>query len=528
LIGKDISEELLAEGMSTMNKDNEGSMDVTSITTVFNGTSMRFDLYRPFLSSVVDASSVIEYKTHPIHTVCTGDLVFLATMFGKDGMSHYWCPYCQMTKNNWSKEQPSKIAVEANLWTDELMEEKRLEYNAAKEQNSKVNGILGVNNKKLWPYSVNDIIPPVLHIPLGLIQNLWDNTEKYITTVSNVSDVERASRSRLLFLTEQDVTLKGKQITLAQRLKDISSQLKLSQKEHDNIPLSTPEYFQSIEHMNALARLKVDVCKHQETDKKLKDMSAEEMKKEKKVIDEYESNRTFFEDTCHQSTKDVLASYRIYRQAYMSRCFIGPHARKMMMNAEDIMHKIECNLKENCHATVDHTEIKDKCDSIKRILLVLNSISSYTKRTAQLSDEDLRVLELKVRELSILWRKHGMSVTPKFHILECHIVDAMKKHRVLGLFSEEAIERTHHEANVLQGLANSNDFVASQQFIETRRLMGQSAEVITNKSDVQDNRKRRFGVMSSEKKRVKVEVKAELKREAYSMPVIDFDLDVEF
>ena len=116
-----------------------------------------------------------------------------------------------------------------------------------------------------------------------------------------------------------------------------------------------------------------------------------------------------------------------------------------------------------------------------------------------------------------------MSVTPKFHILECHIVDAMKKHRVLGLFSEEAIERTHHEANVLQGLANSNDFVASQQFIETRRLMGQSAEVITNKSDVQDNRKRRFGVRSSEKKKEKKEVKAELKREAYSMPLVDFD-----
>ena len=71
LIDKDVSAELLAEGLSTMNKDNEDSTDVTSITTAFNGTSMRFDLYRPFVSSVVDASSVIEYKTHPIHTVCT-------------------------------------------------------------------------------------------------------------------------------------------------------------------------------------------------------------------------------------------------------------------------------------------------------------------------------------------------------------------------------------------------------------------------------------------------------------------------
>ena len=89
LIDKDVSAELLVEGLTTMHKDNADSTDVTSITTAFNGTSMRFDLYRPFLSSVVNASSVIEYNTHPMHTVCTGDLIFLATMFGKDGMSHY-------------------------------------------------------------------------------------------------------------------------------------------------------------------------------------------------------------------------------------------------------------------------------------------------------------------------------------------------------------------------------------------------------------------------------------------------------
>ena len=110
----------------------------------------------------------------------------------------------------------------------------------------------------------------------------------------------------------------------------------------------------------------------------------------------------------------------------MSRCFIGPHARKMMMNADDIMGKIKTNLKENCHETVDHNEIEVYCESVRKILLVLNSISSYTKRTTPLCDDEINVLERKVKELSILWRKNGMSVTPKFHILECHVVDAIK------------------------------------------------------------------------------------------------------
>ena len=70
-------------------------------------------------------------------------------------------------------------------------------------------------------------------------------------------------------------------MTLTQRLKDLP-QLNLSQKDYDKIPICTLECFQSIEHTSAITRLNVDVSKHQETDKKLKDMSVEEMKKERK------------------------------------------------------------------------------------------------------------------------------------------------------------------------------------------------------------------------------------------------------
>ena len=116
-----------------------------------------------------------------------------------------------------------------------------------------------------------------------------------------------------------------------------------------------------------------------------------------------------------------------------------------------------------------------------------------------------------------------MNVTPKFHILECHIVDAMEKHRVLGPLSEEAIERTHHEAKVLQEKANDNHFAASQEFIETRRMMGQSVEVLKTKLLMNSGRKRRFGVRSCEKKREKQEVKAEQKHKSYSTPIINVD-----
>ena len=94
------------------------------------------------------------------------------------------------------------------------------------------------------------------------------------------------------------------------------------------------------------------------------------------------------------------------------------------------MDKIESNLKQNCYATVVHTNIEKVCASVKKILLVLNTVSSHTKRTTVLSDDNVRLLRRKVKELGKLWRDHGLSVTPKFHILECHYIDVVIMYRV--------------------------------------------------------------------------------------------------
>ena len=81
----------------------------------------------------------------------------------------------------------------------------------------------------------------------------------------------------------------------------------------------------------------------------------------------------------------------------------------------------------------------------------MNTISSYTKRTEQLTDENLSVLRLKIRKRGYLWREYGLPVFFKFHI-GCLFVTAMEKYRVFELFSEEAIQSTHHKASTLQGI----------------------------------------------------------------------------
>ena len=90
-------------------------------------------------------------------------------------------------------------------------------------------------------------------------------------------------------MTEQDVTLKGNKKTLEQRLKQVSSTLKSLQKQHDKLSTGTAKYFQSIEKMNSIARFKIDLIKHQKTEKKLKDMSSEEATKQRHMLKESEN-----------------------------------------------------------------------------------------------------------------------------------------------------------------------------------------------------------------------------------------------
>ena len=138
------------------------------------------------------------------------------------------------------------------------------------------------------------MIPPVLHIPLGLIQNLWDHTENYIPYVSNVSEEERDARIRLILLTDKEIENKEQQRNDTELLKDLTTELKSSQKAHNNLTFGTAEYRNSLDHMNATAVLKDELLKHIETAKKVKDMTSEDKKKHKKVLEEFERNRTFF------------------------------------------------------------------------------------------------------------------------------------------------------------------------------------------------------------------------------------------
>ena len=169
-----------------------------------------------------------------------------------------------------------------------------------------------------------------------------------------------------MLLGEYDRNFSGEQKSHAQRVGELTNELKDAQREFNNLNIGTPEYFEAIKVMNEITTPNTQLDRHQDLGENEGFVSGKNEDTEK-ALDEYKMS-TFFENTCNRNTKDALDQYRTYRQVYMSRYFIGPHAIKLMMNSEEIINTITENLKNNFHREVEQYEIDSKCKSVKNIL----------------------------------------------------------------------------------------------------------------------------------------------------------------
>ena len=107
------------------------------------------------------------------------------------------------------------------------MEEKSTQCRVTKITSPTCRGILGINNNKLWPFSVDDLIPPLLHISLGLVQKMWDDFEDYVISISHYSDSDRNIRTNILLLDENDKVIINEQKYLTQGANELIGELKI-------------------------------------------------------------------------------------------------------------------------------------------------------------------------------------------------------------------------------------------------------------------------------------------------------------
>ena len=299
------------------------------------------------------------------------------------------------------------------------------------------------------------------------------------------------------------------------KLKSVKKDIKELKKTLNRNRYGNVSYLEIMEAINLKESEKQEITSYLVQMKELNEMNLESLKVNQSLVKTHAEGRNYTDDMCLQSTKDILTSNRVNRQAFLSRCFIGPHGRKLMNNNNDIINDISGKLKEHCHRTVNHDDIDEYCGKVKDILISLDSICSITKSASEkIVGDRLTILQKQIDCLSQKWREMELSVTLKMHVLESHVLDFAKDLNILGLLGEEPIERTHKDDNTESQRCNTNDFKASQIQLDKRRVLKQSPGVQKISNTVQQSRKRKFSAQSIEKQQQKLQQKKEMKMES--------------
>ena len=141
----------------------------------------------------------------------------------------------------------------------------------------------------------------------------------------------------------------------------------------------------------------------------------------------YRKDRKKSEESLHSGIDRILAAYGIKRAAYHGGDLNGVHIRRLMHNAGEIMDVIEKYLVENKSKECKKTdlEIGKHCADMKLSLTLWDSAFSIINETDP-SAERCNEAQLRIDMAVAQFREMGMSITPKVHGMEDHVVDLMR------------------------------------------------------------------------------------------------------
>ena len=125
-----------------------------------------------------------------------------------------------------------------------------------------------------------------------------------------------------------------------------------------------------------------------------------------------------------QSVERVLRAHSIEKPYYHGGLYNGKAMNRLMTCSQTLMHDIQNVLLDApVHATrCSDDEIISWAEKFANILKVFDEVFSISRTpSGQLTEEQGRILMLRVEESLRLWRGLSLNVTPKVHAVEDHL-----------------------------------------------------------------------------------------------------------
>jgi hypothetical protein len=111
-------------------------------------------------------------KNIPINLFMAGDILFYNMVIGKEGMSGWWCSYCQLFKNDWQQLHHQR----GEPWTIELLREHAERIANGSVDSKDIRAVCGVRGKPVFDaLPLRHFITPILHLTIGKGNNVLEN-----------------------------------------------------------------------------------------------------------------------------------------------------------------------------------------------------------------------------------------------------------------------------------------------------------------------------------------------------------------
>ena len=397
-----------------------------------------------------------------IDTICDvtpymiGDLKFLSMMLGKENFEGYWCILCKMCHPEW---QQGGYDVSTLLWDIEQLKAQAENSNTASGTDRK-----GVREEPYFDIPVERYIWPVLHTLIGvgngILNHLVDIVESEIQAVPAKEillkrEVRELTRDIIALRKERDDFDSNDEGSGKETLKYLKKERTRMMKRMETIEDEHmgEGYTSDIDEEYVGLSLGLEDCKEEieRLTKEREDMasSIDRMGTKKtaknKQLEEFRKARKTDDDSLYSLIDEILQEYGILRAAYHGGDLTGVCVRRLMTYSEEIMDSIAALLVDNKspQCTMSDDNIRSLCENCSKLLTRWDGALHYLHEDN--TEENCENATKFIDSALELSRSMGISVLPKHHGTEAHLVKQMRDVKG-GLFEfDESWTEQYHQ-----------------------------------------------------------------------------------
>ena len=361
----------------------------------------------------------------PVTAFLSGDLAFLFLILGRENFSGHWCYICMLQKKDWQSFGHSC----GGAWTLETMTEQLQLNEHAKKKGAERKGVV---EPAYFNIPIERVVFPLLHALIGvgnqLLQYIVDYGEQEIQCL------ERAEISLLQQQRDNENEL------------EVVSEMKTHFEEHDKAHLNglvrrrgrleawlgeNEQHPDAASQRDSLREVIDEIHPMQEAidsiDSTMKSLKAK-IKASKKRLEQYRLDRKRQEQSIVSGIDAILKDHRVQRAAYHGGDLQGTGVIKMMEHAVSISTEVGelfVNNKDSRRCEQSDEEIRDKCRKWGDALTTWDEIFRVCQ-TRDPAEDDFERAEVLVKIGMKQIRELQLSITPKLHGVEAHIVAQMR------------------------------------------------------------------------------------------------------